>query len=51
MIVLSIQRKAEGILGIIMQAAALTIGAALIVAGVMHPDAVSYVFMAVWGRR
>lgn len=51
MIVLSIQRKAEGILGIILEVAALTTGAALIVAGFMNPDAVSFVFMAVWGQR
>lgn len=43
---MSIQRKAEGILGLILQVAAVTITAALIVAGIQNPEAVAYVFQA-----
>lgn len=48
---LSIQRTAEGILGVILQAAAVTIAAALALAGWMHPEAVAYVLQSIRGPR
>lgn len=48
---MSITQKAEGILGLILQVAAVTITAALLLAGITYPQDVLYVLQSAWGRR